>query len=99
MPLDARDRSASDVREARRRFLRTCGKFAAATPPVVTLLLAASGHRYSAAASAIPNPSGGGTRTDFPNGAWIVRYPDGSYYFGRGTDGKAPPGLPPGLGG
>lgn len=82
--------------QARRRFLAQCGRFAAATPPAVTLLLAAADRRYVAAQSALP---AGGTRTDYDNGSWIVRYPDGSYFFGRGADGAAPPGIPPGLGG
>lgn len=105
MPLVSRDRPPTtrsvetspspDLSEARRRFLLQCGKFAAATPPAVTLLLAASQSNYAAAQSS-NHGSGGGSRTDYDNGSWIVRYPDGSYTFGRGSDGSAPPGIPPG---
>lgn len=37
--------------EARRRFLATCGKFAIATPPAITLLLAQSDRNYVFAGS------------------------------------------------
>jgi hypothetical protein len=39
------------VVEARRRFLRDCGKFALVTPPAVALLLSASKRNYAVAAS------------------------------------------------
>jgi hypothetical protein len=37
--------------EARRRFLASCGKFAVATPPVVTLMLAEASRNYAVAVS------------------------------------------------
>lgn len=37
--------------EARRRFLASCGKFALATPPVVTLMLADAERNYAVAGS------------------------------------------------
>ena len=37
--------------EARRRFLASCGKFAVATPPVVTLMLAEAERNYAVAVS------------------------------------------------
>jgi hypothetical protein len=37
--------------EARRRFLASCGKFALATPPAITLMLAAGERNYATAAS------------------------------------------------
>lgn len=36
---------------ARRRFLASCGKFALATPPAITLMLAAGERNYATAAS------------------------------------------------
>jgi hypothetical protein len=35
----------------RRRFLQSCGRFAAITPPTMTLLLASSGNSFAVAAS------------------------------------------------
>lgn len=37
--------------EARRRFLKDCGRYAAATPPAMTLLLSTAGPNYAMAAS------------------------------------------------
>jgi hypothetical protein len=37
--------------QARRRFLASCGRFAALTPPAVTLLLSAADATYAVAAS------------------------------------------------
>ena len=37
--------------QARRRFLASCGKFAALTPPAVTLMLSAADAKYAVAAS------------------------------------------------
>ena len=45
------DRSEQAAREARRRFLATCGKLAIATPPAITLLLAHSEASYAVAMS------------------------------------------------
>jgi len=49
--------------EARRRFLATCGKFAIATPPAVTLMLAEAERNYAAAVS-----GGGGSLNRGNNG-------------------------------
>lgn len=43
------------IREARRRFLNECGRFAIATPPAVALLLAASERKFAVAHSGNPN--------------------------------------------
>ena len=51
------DPKGADVAEARRQFLAKCGRFAVATPPAVSLLLAASRSNYAVAASG----TGGGT--------------------------------------
>lgn len=45
------ERNAAQHDAARRRFLAHCGKFAIATPPAVTLLLAQSERNYSFAIS------------------------------------------------
>lgn len=37
--------------EARRRFLKDCGRYAVATPPAITLLLSTAGPNYALAAS------------------------------------------------
>ena len=50
--------------EARRRFLASCGKFAVATPPVVTLMLAEAQRNYAVAASG----GGGGSLNRGNNG-------------------------------
>jgi hypothetical protein len=42
---------AAASRNARRRFLAACGKFALATPPAITLMLAAGERNYATAAS------------------------------------------------
>ena len=54
------DKSTNDVVSARRRFLADCGKFAAATPPVVALLLSAANRNYAVAASNNGFGNGGG---------------------------------------
>lgn len=52
----------TDMLDARRRFLATCGKFAVITPPAMTVLLASTAQNYAVAGS-----GGGGTR--LPSGA------------------------------
>lgn len=47
------------MRQARRKFLTTCGKFAVVTPPAITLLLSAANRSYAQAASGGPGPTGG----------------------------------------
>jgi hypothetical protein len=51
-----------EMSDARRRFLATCGKFAAITPPAMTVLLTSTAQNYAVAAS-----GGGGAR--LPSGA------------------------------
>jgi hypothetical protein len=51
----------TNMLEARRRFLATCGKFAAITPPAVTVLLASTAQNYAVAGS-------GGGGTHLPSG-------------------------------
>ena len=41
----------SEMLEARRRFLATCGKFAVITPPAMTILLSSTAQNYAVAAS------------------------------------------------
>lgn len=41
----------SQLRDARRKFLMSCGKFAVVTPSAVTLLLSASTQNYATAGS------------------------------------------------
>ncbi len=60
MHLDPKD---NEIAEARRQFLARCGRFAAATPPAISLLLAASHANYAVASS------GGGTGGIQGNGA------------------------------
>ena len=48
--------------DARRAFLKTCGRFALVTPPTITLLLAGSGNpAVASSGSAGGSLSGGGT--------------------------------------
>jgi len=56
------DRKGAEIAEARRQFLARCGRFAAATPPAISLLLAASHANYAVASSGSggTNGSGGG---------------------------------------
>ena len=63
--------------EARRRFLATCGKFAIATPPAITLILSQTGRSYATASS-----GGGG-------GGPSVRI-KGNNGFGNGGGDPAP---------
>lgn len=56
-----RKNEASDAGvEARRRFLATCGKFAIATPPAVTMILSQAGRNYAVASSGGHGPSSRG---------------------------------------
>jgi hypothetical protein len=41
--------------ESRRRFLKTCGKFAVITPPVVSLMLSSSKQSYASVSSGYCN--------------------------------------------
>jgi hypothetical protein len=61
MPSDPR--TPASLIEARRRFLASCGKFAIATPPVVTLMLAEAERNY-----AVAHSGGGGSLNHGNNG-------------------------------
>ncbi|MGE5538856.1 MAG: hypothetical protein ACM30I_09575 [Gemmatimonas sp.] len=56
--------SDRDMAQARRRFLLRCGRYAVATPPLVTLLLAPEVTKYAVAQSGFL----GGPRTNAPLG-------------------------------
>lgn len=57
----------AEMKRARRRFLADCGKFAVATPPAVSLLLAASKANYAVASSGGSSSGGsGGTAGNAP---------------------------------
>jgi hypothetical protein len=47
------DRDRDALSEARRKFLRSCGKFAVVTPPAVTLMLSAASRSYAATHSGL----------------------------------------------
>jgi hypothetical protein len=53
--------STSDHNEARRRFPVQCGRYAAITPPAVTVLLSVTQSRYATAASGVSPRSDGTT--------------------------------------
>jgi hypothetical protein len=58
--IEGKDKAdiSDNMRRDRRRFLSTCGKFAAATPPAMALLLVASKNNYVVAASGDAGGSG-----------------------------------------
>jgi hypothetical protein len=68
--------------EDRRKFLATCGKFAAVTPPAITLLLSTSLNSSAVAQSAGRGPSNNGNG----NG------PRGNNGFGNGGGDGTPNG-------
>lgn len=73
----------AERREARRRFLQRCGRFAAITPPAVTLMLAGHGaSRYAVAQSA------GQTTRDTGDGFLGLKQP------GAPEPGEVGPGTP-----
>lgn len=52
--------------DSRRRFLQSCGRFAAITPPTMSLLLASSGKNFAVASSgSAGSPLGGGNSSFF----------------------------------
>ena len=53
---------------ARRKFLASCGKFAALTPPAVTLLLSAADANYAVAFSGSSSARGPRGNNGFGNG-------------------------------
>jgi hypothetical protein len=53
----------TDENEDRREFLKTCGRFAAVTPPALTMLLSTS-----LTSTAIANSGGGGDNRNGNNG-------------------------------
>lgn len=60
--LERSSASDSDRREERRRFLLQCGRYAAVTPPLVTLLLSVGRSRYATAASGYSPKSEGNSQ-------------------------------------
>ena len=55
----------SERMNSRRRFLLSCGRFAAITPPTMSLLLASSGNNFAVAASGSSGSSLGGGSASF----------------------------------
>jgi hypothetical protein len=74
--------SGSDHDEARRRFLVQCGRYAAITPPVVTVLLSVSQSRYATAASGVGSASG---TTSRPGAGSFALSSDGTCAQAQGT--------------
>ncbi|MDW9830264.1 hypothetical protein GOB24_22030 [Sinorhizobium meliloti] len=72
--MEKRRKEHSLAEEDRREFLKACGRFAAVTPPAVTLLLSTSLTTEAIAKSG----SGGGS---------IVRNVEGGRKGGKGTNG------------
>ena len=62
----AKPKAADNNVEARRAFMKKAGKFAMATPPAVTLMLASAKGNYAAAASG--NNGGRHANNGFGNG-------------------------------
>lgn len=81
-PVQNDDQAATPHTEARRKFLASCGKFAALTPPAVTLLLSAADANYAVAFSG----NGGG------RGRENARGPRGNNGFGNGGGDGSPNG-------
>jgi hypothetical protein len=63
-------RKESEMIEARRRFLATCGKFAAITPPAMTVLLSSTAQNYAVAGSGHSGHSGHSGNNGFGNGGF-----------------------------
>lgn len=58
--MDTKHEAPDAARDARRRFLATCGKFAIATPPAVTLILSQTRNGYATASSGGGHGGNGG---------------------------------------
>ena len=58
---DAKSHKGEEPIRDRRRFLLSCGRFAAITPPTMTLLLASSGQNFAVAGSGSAGASLGNT--------------------------------------
>ena len=56
--MKSETRPSDDAAEGRRQFLAKCGKFAVATPPAVTLILAEAERNYTFAQSGGGGPPG-----------------------------------------
>jgi hypothetical protein len=80
------DTKNSDFVDARRRFLASCGKFAAITPPVMTVLLASTAQNYAAAGSG--HGGGRGHSLSGGNNGWGNGGSDG--VPGRSGDNPSP---------
>jgi len=50
------DQKQTEMVAARRHFLATCGKFAAATPPAIAMMLSAAERSFAAAGSGVGGP-------------------------------------------
>jgi hypothetical protein len=59
-PMAKKDSTSDANIQARRRFLKNAGKFAVATPPAVTALLASARGNYAMAVSGGGHGGGGG---------------------------------------
>jgi hypothetical protein len=62
--------------EDRRRFLKTCGRFAIVTPPTITLLLASGQQNFAVAGSGMSGGgslSGGGTTYFVPRDDDLIK--------------------------
>jgi hypothetical protein len=75
----------NQAHDSRRRFLKAAGKFAAVTPPTVTLLLAAEGRNYVYAGSGNPGNGNPGNNKNVGNAG---ESPNGQD-FGNGVRGKS----------
>lgn len=58
------DQSDDALSTARRRFLKSCGKFAVVTPPAVTLMLTAASRSYAATHSGLRHRAVPGNATN-----------------------------------
>ena len=77
-----------EAADARRAFLKTCGRFALVTPPTITLLLAGAGNPAVASSGS----SGGSLSGGAPSGG--VGPGDTIYIPGFGTRTVPPPPYP-----
>jgi hypothetical protein len=69
-PQEDKPAPADDANEDRRKFLVSCGKFAAVTPPVITMLLSTSLNSKAIAQSGGRWDGGGQPNPGNPGGDW-----------------------------
>jgi hypothetical protein len=55
--LNDNNDNENELLQARRNFMAACGKFAIATPPAISVLLASTASNYAAAASGLKRKS------------------------------------------